>query len=612
MKVSFPLAAAIACMLLGPAASALLVPAPAGPAAVVAVNVVPQELDDAGAPTSSPAKERAGQRLVSEGTYDCATGAPLAGGRRYAMDAVLARVVPAASAGVAGVSGTVEVLLGSGGAPPATVPPGPITFVVFLFCGGAATAVLPQPGGRQTAGVFGFHDENDWSRAAAPKATGAELTFSYRGPGADPVRSPAGFYMDQTLLWDGSSSLTTSTFRFALNPTFVSAYPGYAGSGYGGPDATKRCLFAGGDGLFATCGQSFDYGLTAIPTYASFPDLAPSAPAAGVLPPVLEDIDLYGAADNAVGVDVVSPAYHEAQAVPNPAAEPMREAYRTTFNRAFPARPLEPLNDPSGLEVPMRYVSNGSPARALGKGTSGYWVYYLDAGKGNSAPGTTSFDAVPFHHAGVSNYRDPYVGSVRFSAVLGLARDTNADGKLNVQDPHEWFPLDDLFVAPSGDALDVADVGTLGTDAAPGAPAADAVTIDDTVLWGTTCSAGRAASASRWYAPHEPFPPGDPAIAECNVAGDRLQGDAAAGWGTFVGSDSRSTGLGFYESAAFWAQRDARLDAPLSLRVSARVSWPDAEAWLRVAKPLPAGVEILALEGTRVYLTDVDVFPPYL
>jgi len=257
-------------------------------------------------------------------------------------------------------------------------------------------------------------------------------------------------------------------------------------------------------------------------------------------------------------------------------------------------------------ETPVRRVSDRMPT-TVATGPGAPWVYYLDASRANSAAGSTLTATDAVYLSGVTNMRDAYPGVFRFSALLGLARDENGDGRISLHDAAEWYPLDDFHLPPGGDPTkggNLADVGTTGLDPET---LADAVVAGETLLWNSLCRVSSAGEV-RVYAPGSAVPPGDPAIGVCHTTNDGRHVDPAHGWGTFMGTATNRNGLGFYGSPASVIDTTTEHIGTMTSRVSARIQWPTVAEMSALGIVLPQGVDPTSLAGTTVYLTDVDVY----
>ncbi|HWG90878.1 MAG TPA: hypothetical protein VNZ52_08545, partial [Candidatus Thermoplasmatota archaeon] len=257
-----------AILLLAPIASATHADTPpeatysivGGAYAVVTLNLAPQELDPQ---TWQPngAAAPAGQKLLSTGTYNCATGVPAsgAGTSKLSFD-----VVVLSDAGLTATANDhfitdnlksaqgqptdpyritygAELFVGYGSTQPAAILPGFVYFFGFLKCNGQDLVNLPPALPGQTRGIFGWADENSWTNGSDhPYAPEFELEYlksdaadaGLVGPG-EMVLTP-GWYQIGGMQWLPNLGLQTNTLRWAVNPSLTEVYPGYTGSGVNG------------------------------------------------------------------------------------------------------------------------------------------------------------------------------------------------------------------------------------------------------------------------------------------------------------------------------------------------------------------------------------------
>ncbi|HWG89860.1 MAG TPA: hypothetical protein VNZ52_03330 [Candidatus Thermoplasmatota archaeon] len=570
-----------------------------------ALNLAPQEITLTGELATEDLPGR--QRLVSVGTYACATGQPASGSSagRYALDVVPLHVMAGAvgfndhygDALHAFVSSGgehkeydnpaknpdvfygLDLYLGTGTTRPATLLPGLVTFHAFLLCGGAPTEVPPVPAPGQAPGLFGWVDgARAVSTGSASTPWTPDLAFFHHGgdrsagallPG-DVVLTP-GWYADAPLLWSPEAALADTAFRFALNPALVEAYPGYTGSRYQHPPG--ECLLgdeAQRDGLFGTCDE--------VPGGIAPPPVAPAT--AGAPAPVLEDVDPYGAPDRFLGVGLLGAAALEARAAAaavDAAARPVAAGAHTLLQGGAP----EPNH--AGDEA----------VKALGGG----WSYLLDVRLVRDGPGgPLGWD--PLYGTGAWEEPSLFPFHVHFEAVLGLARDANGDGTIDTASSAEWFPIDDYLATPRGERLaDWGDVGRLG---------ASTLRVEGPARVSDLCHFGHLGLQLQTYPPGAAIPLGaedEEEFRECARYGDASRGT----WGTFEGTTS-AQGTGRYGTLT-------RIHATpgtgtWTTTVEARIRWPAAAVWSQAGLALPQGLSYGALAGTTVTLRDVDVYRP--
>ncbi|HWG90875.1 MAG TPA: hypothetical protein VNZ52_08530 [Candidatus Thermoplasmatota archaeon] len=559
------------------------------------------------------------QRLQTVSTYNCLTGEPATGpsASKYSFDVVAMNNLNAG--GVNGIntddhivnsllvtldgragtgmgdnkttSSTVtyagRAYLGYGDSHPATIFPGRLRFFANVICGGQTAEVLPAATGRQTPGIFAYHDENRWGPLGGQgNEWSPEFTFSYLAPAKDArgillpgdLRTP-GWYLTTELIWIPNLNLQSNTFRFVVNPSFVDAYPGYAGSRYAGvqrfcitDDSPQTDPETGG--LFGNCDNTGAY---------FFQDYfyPPVAPASVDSPaPTLEDVDVVAMPDRALtGANVLEPAYLEVNA-----------AARFARNAATAMVPT--------IEAPFEMEPNTALGETPVKAVGGGWSAYLDVQKVTSL-GVAIVALDPLYSNGFSERRDAYPTFVNFRAYLGLAKDANGDGVIAFGNRAEWFGIDDRLVRSSnGSAIkNWADVGSIevgGNDLLT-SEAVIAVDYCTTVPGVTPYNAG------------DRIPIGNADVARCNNA----RGDAANGWGTFIGGDS-SAGTGAYGTRPDFFSAGGSTSGEWRTSVMARIQWPTVAEFTASGLTLPAGVSISTLAGTTTFLKDVDVYGPTL
>ncbi|HWG90876.1 MAG TPA: hypothetical protein VNZ52_08535 [Candidatus Thermoplasmatota archaeon] len=571
--------------------------------AVTTLNLAPQELDAKGQPTSAAGP--AGQRLVSTGTYNCATGIPGSGAGTgkisldvvalndygltltaddHAVDTTM-KETEGEETNPSDVRYGAEVFVGYGAVQPAMLYPGILFFYAYVLCDGNIMKELPPAVPGQTQGLFGWIDENRFTNGT-DNPYAPEFTFEYLesssdtagavGPG-EIVGTP-GWYLEGGLQWDANSNLQTNTFRFALNPSLTDQYPGYTGSQV---QSVKRyCLTDDTPnddpehgGLLGYCSNTgfiyYEFFFNPVPAPATV-----AKPAA-----VVEDVDIYYMADKAaLGVDLLEPAMMEAKAV---------GAYAQDGAIAL----LDAVNPTGAQEI----------GEAVGPDYGNGWRPILNVVH-YTGVASAGLRVDPLFNSGFNSNRNAYPLATSFDAYMGLGKDTNGDGIIDPFDTNEWFGIDDaLHLAVGDQLLNWGDIG-YNVDG-------NQVVTDGPAVFVSYCN-----FEATPYNAGDLIPVQDPDVANCGAVDgkNRPMHDAANGWGTFPGDASNDAEThGRYGGNSEFYTAAGSSSSSWTMTVKARIIWPASASVFAAAQlAVPAGVNIPY--GTITYLKDVDTFGPAL